>query len=246
MRHGSVSINSDMGESLGIHSFGNDSALLEIVDTVNIACGMHAGDPSAMWRTVTQALDAGVTIGAHPGLPDLVGFGRRVMSVTVDELRDLVRYQVGALNGFLQAAGAELDHIKPHGAMFGMVAADSRLMNALCDVAAQFEVPIYGLAGTEHEFVTRSRGVPFVREFYVDLEYDDSGMILMNRYGTSPDKTVVRMRTKDALNGTTVSTTGNIIPVSAQSFCIHSDLPGAPEVARQVAEVIAELSAGDT
>jgi UPF0271 protein len=241
MRHGLASINSDLGESVGIHSFGNDTALLDIVDTVNIACGMHAGDPSGMWQIVKQALDAGVTIGAHPGLPDLVGFGRRVMALSADELRDLVRYQVGALNGFLHAAGGELDHIKPHGAMFGMVAIDRALMDALCDVAVQYEVPIYGIAGTEHEIVAKLRDVPFVSEFYVDLDYDDSGMIRVNRYGAVQDMATVRSRTKSALMGTTITTTGKTISVRAESFCVHSDLPGAPEVARQVAEVIADF-----
>lgn len=116
-----LTINSDLGESVGIHSFGNDDELLGIVDTVNVACGMHAGDPGEMDRTVLAAAGAGVTIGAHPGLPDIAGFGRRAMAITADEARDLVRYQVGALVGFLGAHDVPLDHVKPHGALFGMV-----------------------------------------------------------------------------------------------------------------------------
>lgn len=233
-----VGINSDMGESIGIHSFGNDEALLGIVDTVNVACGMHAGDPSAMRIVVENAIRAGVTIGAHPGLPDIVGFGRREMALDADEVRDLIRYQVGALVGFLEAAGATLHHIKPHGALFHMVARSVDLMGAVCDVAEQYEVPIFGLPGTLHESVTTERGLPFVREFYVDLDYNDDGTIRVNRTGRTPDLEAVSCRVTEVLEGKAVAASGRPLAVEADSFCIHSDLPNAVAVAETVRSVL--------
>jgi 5-oxoprolinase (ATP-hydrolysing) subunit A len=197
------------------------------------------GDPTAMQVVVDQALAANVSIGAHPGLPDITGFGRRVMALDPAEVRDLVRYQVGALVGFLDAAGASLHHIKPHGALFGMVARDASLMDALCDVAVQYQVPVYGLARTSHEQVAVRRGVPFVSEFYVDLDYTDDGIVLVNRTGVVRNIDTVTLRAEEALEqGTTVSISGKTIPVRAESFCIHSDLPNAPEVARAVRHLL--------
>ncbi len=138
-----VSLNSDMGESFGIHSFGNDDALVQIIDTANVACGFHAGDPTGIRETVEKAVAANVTVGAHPGLPDLVGFGRREMKLERDETADLVRYQVGSLVAFLDDAGAPLDHIKPHGSLYGMAARDEDIMDAICDVAVQYGVPVF-------------------------------------------------------------------------------------------------------
>lgn len=236
-----ATINSDMGESLGIHSFGNDGPLLEFVDTVNVAGGLHAGDPSGIAKTIEAALNAGVSVGAHPGLPDLTGFGRRVMDISAQEARDLVRYQVGAVNAFVTSHGATLDHIKPHGALFGMMARDADLMNALCDVALDYGVPVYGLAGTGHERVANERGVSFISEFYVDLDYGADGMVRVNRFGTGRDLAEVETRARRALKeGLTTAVDGTDVAVRAESFCVHSDLPNAPEVARVVRRVIEE------
>ena len=237
-----ISINSDMGESIGIHSFGNDEPLLRVVDTINVACGMHAGDPTVMRVVIEQARAVGVTIGAHPGLPDIAGFGRRAMAIDADETRDLVRYQVGALVGFLDSAGMPLHHIKPHGALFGMMAKNEALMEALCDVAVQYGVPVFGLAGTAHETVALRRGVGFVSEFYVDLDYNDDGTVRVNRTGSRHDLDVIEKRVRAAaLDGVATSVTGRVIPIRAESFCIHSDLPDAPLVAERVRDVIASL-----
>jgi len=236
-----ATINADMGESIGIHSFGNDEPLLEFVDTVNVAGGLHAGDPSVIARTVESALQAGVSVGAHPGLPDLAGFGRRVMEITPAETRDLVRYQVGAVHAFVTANGGELDHIKPHGALFGMMAKNAALMSALCDVALDYGVPVYGLANTVHERVAHDRGVSFVSEFYVDLDYAADGTVRVNRAGTGRDLREVEARTRRALReGRTTATDGTDVSVRPESFCVHSDLPNAPEVARTVRRLIDE------
>lgn len=234
-----VSLNSDMGESIGIHSFGHDEQLLDYVDTVNVACGLHAGDPGAMRQTVERALTAGVTVGAHPGLPDIAGFGRREMALEPEEARDLIRYQVGALVGFLDAAGAPLHHIKPHGALFGMMSRSPALVHALCDVALQYGVPVLGLAGTPQEWVARERGVEFVAEYYVDLDYDDDHTVIVRRTAAERSIDEVTDRARRALQqGVTTTVGGATLPVRVESFCIHSDLRNAVEVARAVRHVV--------
>ncbi|WP_043442981.1 5-oxoprolinase subunit PxpA [Arthrobacter sp. L77] len=236
-----ITLNADMGEALGIHSFGNDPALLPLVDTVNVACGFHSGDPSTMRQTVEAALEHGVTVGAHPGLPDLVGFGRREMKLDKSEVRDLVQYQVGALVGFLGSAGAPLNHIKPHGALYGMLARDEDLMDALCDVALHYGVPVLGLPGTAHERTASRRNVPFVAEFYADLSYGDDGIVVVERHGKqrTPDEFADRLRTA-ITTGSVITTTGNELPVRVESVCIHSDLPAAHSNARIARDVINE------
>ena len=234
-----VSLNSDMGESFGLHSFGNDDALLDLIDTANIACGFHAGDPSGIRRTVVNAVASRITIGAHPGLPDLVGFGRREMKLTADEVRDIVLYQVGALKGYLDAQGVPLDHIKPHGALYGMLARDAELMGAVCDVAELYGVPLFGMANTVHESVALERGLPFVAEFYVDLEYNAQGGLIIAR---RPHATLVERAVERTLlaltEGVAIADTGERIPMRFDSICVHSDTPGATEVAAAIRQVL--------
>lgn len=235
----SISLNSDMGESFGLHSFGNDESLLTLIDTANVACGFHAGDPSGMRESVVKSLAAGVTIGAHPGLPDLVGFGRREMKLTVDEVRDIVQYQVGALKGFLDAEGAELDHIKPHGSLYGMVSRDEALMGAVCDVAELYGVPVFGMADTAHEKVAVDRGVPFVAEFYVDLEYNaQGGLIIVRRPQPTPVERAVERTVLALEEGLALAETGEPIPMRFESICVHSDTPGAGEVAAAIRQIL--------
>ncbi|MEU0482617.1 5-oxoprolinase subunit PxpA [Streptosporangium sp. NPDC006013] len=234
-----VTLNSDMGESFGIHSFGNDGALLALIDTANVACGFHAGDPSGMRETVAGAAAAGVSVGAHPGLPDPVGFGRREMKLYPDEVRDIVQYQVGALKGFLDSAGVPLDHIKPHGSLYGMVARDEALMDAVCDVAATYEVPVFGMAGTAHERVCQARGIPFLAEFYVDLEYTaEGGLIIARRPHATPVERAVERMTVALEEGVAIAVTGERIPMRFDTVCVHSDTPNAVEVASAIRNVI--------
>ncbi len=240
-----VTINSDMGESYGIHSFGNDEALLPLVDAVNVACGFHAGDPVGIHEVVTAAASAGVAVGAHPGLPDPVGFGRREMALTPEEVRDLVLYQVGALRAFLDAEGVRLSHIKPHGSLYGMVGRDETLMDAVCDVAVQYEVPVYGLVGTAHERVAGRRGVPFVGEFFVDLGYRaDGSLIIARRPHATPPELAERRARLALTEGEAETDTGTRIPVSFESICVHSDTPNAVEVATAVRGVVTTARPG--
>lgn len=234
-----VSVNSDMGEAVGIHSFGHDDALLELIDTANVACGFHAGDPTGIRETVTKAAAAGITVGAHPGLPDLIGFGRREMKLFPEEVRDLVRYQVGALVGFLSAEGIPLDHIKPHGSLYGMVARDEDMMNAVCDVAEQYGVPVYGMVGTAHDRVAARRGIPFVGEFYVDLGYRADGSLIIARRPTATPVEIATERARLALaEGVALADTGERLPMTFDSICVHSDTPNATDVARAIRGVV--------
>jgi len=235
----SVTINSDMGESLGIHSFGNDEGLLPLIDSANVACGFHAGDPTNLRITVAAAAAAGIRIGAHPGLPDIWGFGRREMKMDADEVRDIVRYQVGALSAFLRAEGVPLSHIKPHGSLYGMVARGPELMEAVCDVAENYGVGVYGMAGTAHEEVATRRGVPFTAELYVDLGYRADGSLIIVRRPKATPPEVAAERARLALeDGLIRADTGETFPVTFSSICVHSDTPNAVDVARAVRELV--------
>jgi len=237
-----VTLNADMGESFGIHTFGNDEGLVKLIDAANIACGFHAGDPTTMRETISMALAGGVSVGAHPGLPDLVGFGRREMRLEPEEVADIVRYQVGALHAFLAAEGVALSHIKPHGALYGMTARDQTLMDAVIQVAEQFSVPVYGMPNTAHERSATEHGVPFVAEFYVDLDYAGDGTLLITRrlHATRPDEAAARARLA-ITDGIAIASSGQRIPVRVDTICVHSDTHNAFAVAEAVR---AELTAG--
>lgn len=234
-----IAINSDMGESLGIHSFGNDEGLLELIDAANVACGFHAGDPTNIRITVQAASGAGIKIGAHPGLPDIWGFGRREMKLDADEVRDIVAYQVGALSGFLKAEGVPLSHIKPHGSLYGMVARDPALMESVCDVAEVYGVGVYGMAGSHHQQVAAARGIPFTAELYVDLAYrSDGSLIIVRRPKATPPELAAERARRALVDGVVVSDEGDEIPITFDSICVHSDTPNAVDVARAVREVV--------
>lgn len=241
-----LTINSDMGESFGLHTFGNDEALMAIIDEANVACGFHSGDPGAMDRTVALAKEHGVRVGAHPGLPDLVGFGRREMKMTPDEVESLIRYQVGALVGFLQKYDVPLNHIKPHGSLYGMLARDEDLMRGAIKVAKDFEVPIFGFAGSAHERVAEREGVEFVGEMYVDINYAGDGNLIIVRQPHTTDPKAAAARTiQAAREGTVVAEDGTVIPVSFTSICVHSDASNSPDVAAAVREALDSVLASE-
>src|SRR5271165_5297060 len=146
-----LAINCDMGEGFGLYRCGDDAGIMPFITLANVACGFHASDPTVMHKTVRLAKQHGVRVGAHPSLPDLQGFGRREMRMDPRELTDCLIYQVGALKAFLDAEGMGLNHIKPHGALYGMAARSEEIANAICDAADVFKVPLLGMARTKHE-----------------------------------------------------------------------------------------------
>ena len=232
-------INSDMGESFGLHSFGNDESLMALIDVANVACGFHSGDPDAMEATVALAKAHGVRVGAHPGLPDLVGFGRREMKLTADEVESLIRYQVGALVGFLEKHSLPLNHIKPHGSLYGMLSRDEDLMLGAVKVAKTYGVPIFGIAGTAHQRVAEREGVKFVGELYVDLDYNNQGgLIILRRPGHTNIERAAERVTRVLKDGIVLADDGTELTIDFDSICVHSDTPNATEIAGVVRSIV--------
>jgi UPF0271 protein len=238
-----ITLNADLGESFGLHSFGNDLELMEYIDVANVACGFHSGDPDTMAATVEAAAERGLKVGAHPGLPDLIGFGRREMKLTPTEIENLILYQVGALTASLRRFGLELNHLKPHGSLYGMLSRDAALMDAAANVALLYGVPFYGLAGTQHEIVCRERGVPFVSELYVDLNYGPAGELLIQRRPERTDPAAAAARVRLVLSdGVVEAVDGTLLNVECDSICVHSDAPNSVDVAAAVRGALTSVS----
>jgi UPF0271 protein len=234
-----VRLNCDMGEAYGIYDFGADRELMAHVTLANVACGFHGGDPAVMQHTVQLAAEHGVAVGAHPSYPDRQGFGRRAMAMDREELAAALIYQVGALKGFLDAAGMALSHLKPHGALYGGAARDRTVAEAVADAALVFELPVLGMAGTLHETVYTERGLEFWAEYYADLDYDDDGGLIITRTHVAYDPVQAAARVARVLGeGVAVSASGKEFPMRADTVCVHSDTPGAAELAAAVAEVL--------
>ncbi|WP_395673505.1 LamB/YcsF family protein [Inquilinus sp.] len=232
-------INCDMGEGFGLYRLGDDDALMPLITVANVACGFHASDFNHMRRTVQLAARHGVRVGAHPSLPDLQGFGRREMKIGRDELANCIIYQIGALKGFLEAEGMRLNHIKPHGALYGMAAQQEHVAQAVCDAADVFRVPLLGMVGTLHETVYQGRGHHLVSEFYADLDYADSGhLVIVRSRGAIDPKRAAERSLRALAEGKVTSQGGLDIAVKPESICIHSDTPNAVEVVRAVRDAI--------
>ncbi|MBC3192009.1 5-oxoprolinase subunit PxpA [Pseudonocardia sp. C8] len=230
-----VAINCDMGESFAIYHCGDDEGLMPFVTVANVACGFHASDPRVMSRTVKLAKRHGVQVGAHPSLPDREGFGRREMKLDREELTAAVVYQIGALTGFLRAEGMELNHVKAHGALYGMASRDEEVAAAVADAADVFGVPLMGMAGTVHEKVWGDRPAGFLSEYYADLDYRDDGSLIITREHHAFDpETAAAGALRAVTEGVATSENGKEIPVRADCVCVHSDTPNAVELAQAV------------
>ena len=228
-----------MGEGFGLYRMGNDAAMMPLIDLANVACGFHASDPSIMRATVRLAKQHGVKVGAHPSLPDMQGFGRRAMAVTPAEVEDLVIYQVGALKAFLNSEAMPLNHVKPHGALYGMAARDGAIAAAIADAVRPFGVPILGMAFTAHEKVYVEKGVEMIAEFYADLDYDGEGNLILSRVHDAVDPVQATERVLRVMREQLVRTTaGRDIPVRATTVCVHSDTPAAVAIAGELARAL--------
>ena len=234
-----VEMNCDMGESFGLYKMGDDEGMMPLISVANVACGFHGSDPNHMRKTVRLAKSCGVRVGAHPSLPDLQGFGRREMKVDREELANIIIYQVGALRGFLEAEGMTLNHIKPHGSLYGMAARMEHVAHAVCDAADVFRVPLFGMINTLHEEVYQSRGHAFVAEYYADLPYRDDGALIITREHEAVDPQEAAARSLRAVEeGKTQSVNGVDVAVRAECICVHSDTPNAVDVAHAVREAV--------
>ncbi|MFC6066648.1 5-oxoprolinase subunit PxpA [Streptomyces ochraceiscleroticus] len=234
-----VAINCDMGESYSIYRCGDDEGIMPYITVANVACGYHASDPVVMQKTVALAKRHGVKVGAHPSLPDRDGFGRREMKLERDELTAAVLYQVGALSAFLEAERMPLNHIKPHGALYGLASRNEEVAVAIADAADVFDVPLMGMANTMHEQVWGSRGPGFIAEYYTDLDYRADGSLIITREHAAYDPAVAAERSVRAVTeGVATSVDGKDIPMRADCICIHSDTPGAVDLAKSVHEAL--------
>lgn len=224
----SVDLNCDLGESYGAYSIGRDGEMLKLVSSANIACGLHAGDPSVMRRTVELCLANGVAIGAHPGLPDLQGFGRREMGISPEEAYELTLYQIGALDAFVRASGGRLRHVKPHGALYNMAARDRLLADAIARAISLYDAGLilFGLSGSELTAAGQRAGLSIRSEVFADRRYRPDGSLVPRsepeaviREGKTAVDQVLRMVTA----GTVRTTDGTLVPIEAQTVCIHGD-----------------------
>jgi UPF0271 protein len=232
-------INCDMGEAFGLYRMGDDENIMPLITVANVACGFHGSDFNHMRKTVQLAKRHGVRVGAHPSLPDLQGFGRREMKIGRDELANCIIYQVGALKGFLEAEGMALNHIKPHGALYGMAARLEETAHAVADAADIFRVPLMGMINTNHERIYTARGHDFIAEFYTDLEYRDDGSLIITREHAAVDPAEAASRSVRAIKeGKVKSVGGKDVAVRADAICVHSDTPNAVEIAKAVRDAV--------
>jgi UPF0271 protein len=238
-----IDLNADMGESYGLYSLGDDEAFMKYISSANVACGFHAGDSSVMRKTVGLARRDGVQVGAHPGLPDLQGFGRREMNLTAEEVYDIVVYQVGALKAFVEAAGMKLHHVKPHGSLYGLAHRREELAQAVCRAVKDIDPRLYlyimkkGLIGE----VARTMGLRCVFELYADLGYDAQGNLVITRHHEAQTANAVAGRVVRMVKEGRVKTVdGGDIAIEGNSVCVHSDTPGSIEIVRAVRQGLEE------
>lgn len=239
MSNASVDLNSDVGESFGAWTIGADAGLFPLISSANVACGFHGGDPRVMERTVTALAELGVAIGAHPGFQDLVGFGRRDIMVSADEVRTDVMYQIGALKVFCDAAGVPLHHVKPHGAMYNMAARDASMADAIARAVALSapEAMIYAQAGTELDRAARQHGLRVAHEVFADRAYLSNGLLAPRSMSGAVlhDPVEIAARIVAMVRGEPIPTVdGDSIVVTADTVCIHSDTPAAVTIAEAV------------
>lgn len=227
-----IDMNADVGESFGAWTLGADDELFHYISSANIACGWHAGDPAVMERTVALALQAGIALGAHPGYPDLEGFGRRSMALSPDEVRRAVLYQVGALDAFVRAAGGRLRHVKAHGALYNDAARSPALASALARAVLAFDpaLMLVGLPGSELERAAAQAGLAFAGEFFADRGYrDDGSLVPRSEPGAMIHDTALCIeRVLRAVRElSVVSVSGRVVPLRASTICLHGDNPEA-------------------
>jgi len=231
-----VDLNCDLGESFGSYKMGNDEAMMPHITSANIACGFHAGDPLTMERTIKMALKHEVAIGAHPGYPDLVGFGRRNMQIVADEVKAMVKYQVAALKGMTEALGGKLQHVKPHGALYNQAAKDPLLANAIAQAIAEIdsELIFMGLANSEMKNAAAKFDLQFASEVFADRAYTKEGLLVPRSLDGAVihDPHVCKNRVLAmVLKSQVTSVENQKIKIDTDSICIHGDNPKAYDLA---------------
>ena len=240
-----VDLNSDLGESFGRYTIGNDEKIIPLITSTNVACGYHASDPVVMTQTIQRAKEAGIGIGAHPGLPDLMGFGRRSMAISNEEAKAYTLYQISALGGMCKAAGVKLQHVKLHGALYNMAAKDYELSKAICEAIYEYDkdLIVMGLSGSEMIKAANDCGLKAASEVFADRAYEEDGTLVNRRKAGAmiededeAIKRVVRM----VKEGKVTSITGKDIDIKADSICVHGDGEKALLFVEKIRKALAE------
>ena len=234
-----IDLNSDLGESYGAWSMGDDAAMIDVVSSANVACGFHAGDPTGILRTLKVAAQRGVAIGAHVSYPDIVGFGRREMDIAPADLVADVVYQIGALQGLATTVGAKVRYVKPHGALYNRIAVDpvqgASVIEAIRSIDSS--LALVGLANAPIIAQARAAGLRVIAEAYADRAYTNDGRLVSRREhgAVLHDAALIAERmARLALHGAIEAIDGSVIHIEAQSICVHGDSPGAVAIAREV------------
>ncbi|HXW06120.1 MAG TPA: 5-oxoprolinase subunit PxpA [Vicinamibacterales bacterium] len=236
-----IDLNSDVGESFGSWRIGSDAEVMRSITSANVACGYHAGDPAVMRQTVRAAREAGVAVGAHPGFPDLVGFGRRELRASPREVEDMVLYQVGALAAIAAAEGVSLRHVKAHGALYNMATRDRALADAIAGAIRAFDrsLVLFGLPGSELLRAGEAAGLRVVSEGFADRAYEPDGSLSpRTRPGSvidDPDRVVARA-VRLVRDGRVTCADGTELAIEVETLCTHGDTPGAGELTRRLRE----------
>ncbi len=240
-----VDLNSDLGESFGAYTIGMDAEILKYVSSANVACGWHAGDAMVMAKTVELAKEHGTAVGAHPGMPDLMGFGRRVMAITPAEAKNYVKYQVGALMAFTKSAGVKMQHVKPHGSLYNMAAKDYELSKAICEGIYEIDkdLILMGLAGSQTIKAAEDVGLRTCSEVFADRAYNEDGSLVARSLEGAvihdkdlAIKRVIRMVSE----GKVESIQGPDVEIKAESICVHGDNKEALVFVEQIRKALEE------
>jgi UPF0271 protein len=236
-----IDLNADVGEGFGAYpapggAAGHEARLLTFVTSANVAAGFHAGDPSVLRETIRAARSVGAAVGAHPGFPDLVGFGRREMAVTPAEAEDFVLYQIAAVAGVARAEGVTLQHVKPHGALFNMAARDAALATAIARATAAFDASLilFGLSGSEILKAGRAAGLRVAAEAFADRAYNPDGSLVSRKQAGAvihDAPAVVSRAVRMATEKTVTAVDGTLVRLEVDTICVHSDTPGAEDLA---------------
>jgi len=242
-----IDINCDLGESFGVYTLGRDPEVMDYISSANIACGWHAGDAMIMEQTVRLAKEKGIAVGAHPGYPDLMGFGRRRMELTPREIENYLLYQMGALFAFARAHGLSLQHVKPHGALSNEAFVDLEISKTIARAAARFseEIILIALAGTVMTQAAKEVGLPFVEEGYADRVYNPDGTLRSRKTPGSiiddPEKAAGQALTM-IQEGYVIAYDGTKVKVRPGTLCVHGDTPHALPILQRIREALRKAS----
>ena len=237
-----IDLNSDVGESFGAYKIGLDEAVIPLISSANIACGFHAGDPLVMAKTVSLAAECGVGIGAHPGLPDLMGFGRRPMDVSLEEIRHYVAYQVGALQAVAARKGLTLQHVKPHGALYNMAVKNPEITDAMARVISELDenlilVALAGVNGDELASIAEKHSIRVAFEFFADRAYNPDGSLVSRKLPGAvlhDDEIVAQRIIKLVKEGSVTAIDGTEMKLKADTICVHGDNPQALSLVKRI------------